>query len=402
MTASPNTLAASAMPALRVLGYLNPWRKRRLETYILQTSLTMVGSVLLIISGLILLVDYVEISRALAGRPDLSGLAVMGLVLEKAPSAILILLPFAFLFGSIFAFVTLNRRSELIAMRAAGVSAWRFVLPATVMAFAIGILTICALNPIASWLSDNYDRAVASTPTDPLSTGGGTSGDAPRAPSADTQAVYLRQGDGKQQVVIRAASVGNSGGHLFNATFWIYNMDRHQVPVFESRIDAREAVLQPGLWLLKGAREYRLDDVPHTYETQTIPSNLNLRTVFRKYASTASVPFWQLPGLIHQNDISGFSSTAYRLKLHQLLSTPLMFAGMSLLGAVFCLRLMRLGGMTQLVVSGIVLGFAVFFVNQLFSSMGKAEIIPVSLAGWTPAILALLTGMTLLVYTEDG
>src|SRR6185312_1003701 len=144
MTASPNTLAASAMPALRVLGYLNPWRKRRLETYILQTSLTMVGSVLLIISGLILLVDYVEISRALAGRPDLSGLAVMGLVLEKAPSAILILLPFAFLFGSIFAFVTLNRRSELIAMRAAGVSAWRFVLPATVMAFAIGILTICA------------------------------------------------------------------------------------------------------------------------------------------------------------------------------------------------------------------------------------------------------------------
>ena len=114
------------------------------------------------------------------------------------------------------------------------------------------------------------------------------------------------------------------------------------------------------------------------------------------------MPFWQLPTLIHQNDISGFSSTAYRLKMHQLLSTPLMFAGMSVLGAVFCLRLMRLGGMTQLVVSGVVLGFIVFFVNQLFSSMGKAEIIPVSLAGWTPAILALLTGMTLLIYTEDG
>ena len=393
-----NPLMAQLAPLLRLLGYLNPWRKSRLETYILQTSLTMVGSVLLIISGLILLVDYVEISRSLATRTDLNGLAIMGLVLEKAPAAILILLPFAFLFGSIFAFVTLNRRSELIAMRAAGVSAWRFVLPAAIMAFAMGVLTISALNPIASWLSDNYDRTVAATPTD---TGGGTSAKA-RPVVHDGPAIYLRQGDGKQQVIIRAASMGPTVGHLLNTTFWVYNVDKTEVPVFQRRIDVREAVLQPGQWLLKGARDYSLDDTARTYETLTIPSNLNLKTVFRKYASTASVPFWQLPGLIHQNEISGFSSTAYRLKLHQLLSTPLMFAGMSLLGAVFCLRLMRLGGMTQLVVSGVVLGFAVFFINQLFSSMGKAEIIPIILAGWTPAILALLTGMTLLVYTEDG
>ncbi len=386
----------------RLLGYLNPWRKSRLETYILQTSLSMVGSVLLIISGLILLVDYVEISRALAGRTDLNGLSIMGLVLEKAPSAILILLPFAFLFGSIFAFVTLNRRSELIAMRAAGVSAWRFVFPAAAMAFAMGILTISVLNPVASWLSDDYDRAVAATPTDPIAANGPASGAPVRAPSPDSQAVYLRQGDGREQVVIRAQNMGPTVGHLNNATFWIYSIDKNEVPAFKSRIDAREAILKPGQWLLKGAREATVDDQPRTYENLTITSNLNLKTVFRKYASTASVPFWQLPVLIHQNDISGFSSTAYRLKLHQLLSTPLMFAGMSVLGAVFCLRLMRLGGMTQLVVSGVVLGFIVFFVNQLFSSMGKAEIIPVSLAGWTPAVLALLTGMTLLVYTEDG
>lgn len=63
---------------------------------------------------------------------------------------------------------------------------------------------------------------------------------------------------------------------------------------------------------------------------------------------------------------------------------------------------MRLGGMTQLAVSGVSLGFVIFFVNQLFGSMGKADLIPSFLAGWTPAVLALLTAMTLLVYTEDG
>ncbi len=398
MNGTLSQISALFAPLLAVFGWLNPWRKNRLETYILQTYVTMVGATLLIISSLILLVDYVEISRALAARTDLNGLSIMGLVLEKAPAAILILLPFAFLFGSIFAFVTLNRRSELIAMRAAGVSAWRFVLPAAVTAFAFGMLTIAALNPVASWLSDNYDRATGGV-TDMMSTGAPT---AITAASNEKSAVYLRQGDGHEQVVIRAASVGPAIGHLNNATFWIYTVDRDDVPSFKSRIDAHEAILQPGTWVLKGAKEYTPDKSAQTYENLTITSNLNLKTAFRKYASTASVPFWQLPGLIHQNDISGFSSTSYRLKLHQLLSTPLMFAGMSLLGAVFCLRLMRLGGMTQLVVSGVCLGFAVFFVNQLFSSMGKADIIPVSLAGWTPAVLALLTGMTLLVYTEDG
>lgn len=398
MNGTLSQIQALFAPLLGILAWLNPWRKNRLETYILQTYVTMVAAVLLIITSLIVLVDYVEISRALAARTDLNGLSVMGLVLEKAPSAILILLPFAFLFGSIFAFVTLNRRSELIAMRAAGVSAWRFVLPAAVTAFAFGVLTIAALNPVASWLSDNYDRATGGV-TDMMSSGSPT---AITAASNEKSAVYLRQGDGREQDVIRATSVGPAVGHLNNATFWIYTVDKDDIPAFKSRIDAREAILQPGQWMLKGATEFTPDKPAQTYENLTITSNLNLKTAFRKYASTASVPFWQLPGLIHQNDISGFSSISYRLKLHQLLSTPLMFAGMSMLGAVFCLRLMRLGGMTQLVVSGVCLGFAVFFVNQLFSSMGKAEIIPVSLAGWTPAVLALLTGMTLLVYTEDG
>ena len=74
-------------------------------------------------------------------------LRILALTLLKAPSMILLLLPFAFLFGVLAAFVSLNRRSELIAMRAAGVSAWRFIFPAAAAAFVIGIVTVSVLNP---------------------------------------------------------------------------------------------------------------------------------------------------------------------------------------------------------------------------------------------------------------
>lgn len=140
------------------LAYLNPWRKSRLETYILQTCISAFMSALMIVAALIFLIEYVSISKTLGAKADVSGLSIIGLMLEKSPGSILVLLPFAFLFGALFAFVNLNRRSELIAMRAAGVSAWRFVMPAAVMAFAFGLLTIGVLNPVASLLNDHYER----------------------------------------------------------------------------------------------------------------------------------------------------------------------------------------------------------------------------------------------------
>ncbi len=371
-----------------LFSYLNPWRNNRLETYILQSCIAMFASMLVVVSSLIFLIDYIGISKIVSARSDLNGLAIIGLILEKSPSSILILLPFAFLFGSIFAFVGLNRRSELIAMRAAGVSAWRFVMPAGALAFAFGILTIGVLNPVASVLQDRYEK-VANALDD-------------GAPQTAGSGYYMRQGDNQKQIVIRADSADAARGRLTHATFWTYDIDARGVPLFASRDDAAEAILYPGYWQLRDTWEAHPGRASLHDESLTIPTNLTPGAAFRKIVSTQSVPFWELPGLIHRNALAGSPTVMYRLKLHQLLSTPLMFAAMSVLGAVFSLRLMRLGGLTQLVVSGVSLGFVVFFVNQLFSSMGKADLIPVSLAGWSPAILAMLAAMTLLVYTEDG
>ena len=107
-------------------------------------------------------------------------------------------------------------------------------------------------------------------------------------------------------------------------------------------VDAEDAVLRPGNWQLHNAWEANPGHPALYYDNLSISSTLDPQHAFRKYVSSQSVPFWQLPGLIHRNSIAGSPTTSYRLKLHQLLSTPLMFAAMSMLGAVFSLRLMRL------------------------------------------------------------
>ncbi len=376
--------AASAQPgAFKTFA----WRLNRIEQYVITRTLMSVGAALAIIAALIVLIDFVDVSRTVGQRVDLSGMQILGLALLKAPNVILLLQPFAFLFGVLAAFVSLNRRSELVAMRAAGVSAWRFIFPAAAVAFAVGMLTVLALNPIASWLNGNYDRITAKMVY-------AVNFD----PSKET---WLRQGDNRNQMVIHAKGKP-VGERLKDASFFVYVVDEHGRLEFSHLIEAREAVLTRGSWQLTGAREAGKGEQAVAYETLSIPTNLDPATAFEKFADPASVPFWALPETIHRVSAAGFSGTHYRLRLHQLLATPLLFAAMSILGAAFSLRLMRLGGLAMLASAGVSIGFLVFFFNELCGALGKAEIIPPLLAGWTPPILALLSAFTLLCYTEDG
>ncbi|MFH7813317.1 LptF/LptG family permease, partial [Acetobacter lovaniensis] len=57
-------------------------------------------------------------------------------------------LPFAVLFGAMYSFWRLNRNSELVALRASGVSVWQFLLPPLGAAILLGAIKVAAINPL--------------------------------------------------------------------------------------------------------------------------------------------------------------------------------------------------------------------------------------------------------------
>ena len=362
----------------------------RLERYVLSRTLLGVAGALAVIGSVILLIDFVEVSRTVGGRGDAGFPRLLWLTLLKAPSTILTLLPFAFLFGTLAAFVGLNRRSELIAMRAAGVSAWRFILPATGAAFLVGAVTIAALNPLTAMLGAQFEQSrdavleefQTSTPKD----------------------TWLRQGDDSSQVVIRARSHDQVDGtvRLKDVSMFVYRIVAGGGLEFSRRIEADEARLMPGYWQLTGVREAAPGAGSVRSETLSIPSTLDEQAAIERFTTPEAIAFWRLPATIRGTEAAGFSALPYRLRLHQLLATPILFAAMSLLAAAFSLRLMRLGGLAALAGSGVALGFLFFFFNQFCGALGKAEIVPAFAAAWAPPLLALLSGLTLLCYTEDG
>ncbi|WGM47056.1 hypothetical protein KOAAANKH_01930 [Brevundimonas sp. NIBR10] len=364
-------------------------RLGRIERYVLIQQLRALGVALAVIAALVMLIDFVEISRGLGSDTDLSGLRILGLMMLKSPAVIVQLLPFVFLFGTLSAFVGLNRRSELIAMRAAGVSAWRFVLPAAACALVLGILTVTAIGPLAASADGLFQRERARI-------SGSVAG------SADREAVWLREGEGQRQMVIRAGRQDRANARLLDVTFFTYATDPEGRRAFSERIDAKSAALSAGRWRLVDAVGAQTGQRAMRYATLDLPSSLADEEAFERFARPQSTPFWSLPGQIQRIEDAGFSSTAYRLRLQQLLATPLMFAAMSILAAAFSLRLMRLGDLAKMAVSAVVLGFAFFFLNQASAAFGSAEVVPPFLAAWLPAVLTALAAFTLLFYTEDG
>ena len=378
----------------------------RIQRYIFRQCLMSLGLTLGIILLAIVLVDVVEQMRTIGSRTQIGLQTAFQLTLMKTPGLIMDTLPFAMLVGSILAYSQLNRRSEIPAVRAAGVSAWRFLGPVMVLAGLMGILMVTVIDPLATRLNDSFNNerarllGEAQTEIDGvwLSQGdlqAGGAGDA--GPTAD--------GDNPNgQAIIHARHVVGRGQALENVTFWYFRpgpggtSDRE----FTHRIDAERAQLTPGFWQLTGVVENRVGGGVKREPNLALPTNLSGDTLLSRFASAKTIPFWELPGFIDSGRAAGMEVDAYVLKFHSLLAMPFFMLAMALIGAVVCLRLARSGGLSRLIGAGALAGFVLFFANRLAAGMSASGATPPEAAAWCPPLFALFAVLTLLAHAEDG
>jgi lipopolysaccharide export system permease protein len=359
----------------------------RLQFYVLRQVLIWILTVLLVVASMELLIDFVAISRDVGGRIDISPAGVARLTLMKAPAVLLVLAPFMFLFGTLAAYVTLNRRSELTAMRAAGVSAWRFIFPAALTALVCGVIATTLVNPAASRLNARYEADRADLMKDYLP------GQAPKE-------IWLREGHGRGQVVIHAKS--RTEAALKDISAFFYQVDDNGVPQFQQRVEAKEARFNPGGLVLNDVKSSRPGGFEEHSDKLILPFLFRDPSVVLRSGAADQISFWALPGAIRRARDAGLTSTAYQIQFQELIAAPMLYVAMAVLAAAFSLRLMRLGGLAGMAGAGVAIGFATFFFDALCGALGRSGVIPTYAAAWAPPVLALLSGLSLLCYTEDG
>jgi lipopolysaccharide export system permease protein len=364
-----------------------------LSIYISRQFLAMVLAMLLALSCLISLFDFIELLRRSASKPD----ATFGLVSEIAglrlPFVAMQILPFAVLLGGMLCFWRLTRSSELIVARASGISAWEFLAAPTFCAMLIGGLATAAVSPISSAMlarAEALEDAYLRTGGGPLALNGGQ--------------LWLRQSD-HTMISKGVAIIHALGVQLQNKT-----LTAHDVSVFHlddndhllARVEATQATLGKGVWTLGAAKMIRPGKLPDPPTTLVLPTDLTVARVQESFAPPDTLSVWSLPGFIALLERSGFSSIRHRLHFQSLLALPLLAGTMTLVSAGFSMRPARRGGVARMIGGGVAAGFALFVTSKMAEEFGQSGVLPVALAAWAPTAAGLMLAVALLLHMEDG
>ena len=366
--------------------------------YIARQFLWTVGAAFLTVLMLVVIVDMVELIRSnkngRAGFLDLLGMAFL-----HAPSITITAAPFTILLASMVSFAMLARRSELVVTRAAGVSVWRLITPALVVATLLGVFSFAVYNPIASAFAARFET-LEQRYFDRTSS----------RLAVSSAGLWLRQGGTEGQTVIRAKRASESVQRLSEVL--VFQFDENDQLI--RRIDARTATLENRRWRLGDVLQWDLqtatsaaaDAIGETRavamaETR-IATDLTVEHILDSFAAPETISFWKLPGFIATLEDSGFASNRHRMHWLGLISAPIVFIAMVLIGAAFSMRHARFGGLGLMALGCVISGFGFFILSDIASALGASGAVPVPVAAWVPPISAMLFALGLLLHLEDG
>ncbi|MCB1332530.1 MAG: LPS export ABC transporter permease LptG [Roseivivax sp.] len=346
-------------------------------------------AVLFVFFAFIVLLDLVDQVR----RFDITFGETLRLTLLNTPQGLYQILPLVMILAAIALFVSLARSSELVVMRSAGRSGLAIIQGPVAVALVVGVLSVAMLNPIVAATSKRYGELVEGYRS------GGTS-----TLSLGSEGLWLRQGDGQSQTVIRAARSNPEATVLYDVSFIAYAPGSGPV----QRIEAGSATLQRGEWVLNGAKSWPLgqgvnpEQNASTHDRMTVPSTLTQERIRDSFGTPSVVPIWDLPAYITQLEIAGFSARRHMVWLQMELARPLFLVAMVLVAAGFTMRHSRLGRTGVSVLLAVMLGFGLYYVRNFAQILGENGQVPALLAAWAPPVASVLLALGVILQREEG
>jgi len=358
-----------------------------LSIYLGKQFLKNAGIILAGLMAIIFLVDFIELLRRATGKDNVTIWMLINLALLRLPNLMMTLLPFVALFGGMLTFFRMSRTSELTVIRAAGISAWKFLLPSLCLALGIGGFTLAVINPIASAMEAKATQLEATHLKNRSSFLYLTSNN-----------LWLRQVDDNGLSVIHARGATNQGVDLSEVIIFQYDLSEQ----FTRRIEASRAYLRPGYWELFDVLMTSPEQAAVRRDKMALQTGLTVAQIQESFAPPRTLSFWELPKFIKTLEDAGFSALNHRIYWHSLIASPILLVAMVLVAATFSLRTTRRGGGSILVMAGITTGFVFYFFTDIIRALGMSGNVPVMLAAWTPALAITLLGISMMFHLEDG
>jgi len=301
----------------------------------------------------------------------------------RVPQIIQLFLPFAVLLATLVTLATLNQNSEVVIFKAAGISAHQILAPLMLAALGIAAANFVfnerivtrATQTLKAWQANEYRKVNKAAP--------------PRLAS------WVRGGND----LFHADTVSGREGDTRLGGVTIYDRQDNRLTRI---VMAETGTPRQDGWQLSNVRIF--DVARGTVSTRpdmAFPTSVIPRQFTTASLDPAYLPLWDLWPQIGEQRAAGKPVDTLVAAAHHKIAGPLSAVLMPLLGAVAAFGLARSGKLFVRAVTGMFLGFAFFVADNFMLAMGNFGTVPPLMAAWSPFVLFLLIGESVLIRTEE-
>ncbi|HUA91263.1 MAG TPA: LptF/LptG family permease [Terracidiphilus sp.] len=313
-------------------------------------------------------------------------------LVNLTPSMIYQIAPLAVLIATLVTFGVLNRNSEIIAMKATGISLYRLVVPITAIAAALAVSLFFFAQYYLPQANRKQEALRATIKGRPAQT----------FLQSERKWIFGHPHPGEPARIFYYLFFDRDRQEFANIS--VFEFDPHSFEltrrIFAGRAtwDADAGTWQFGNgWVrdMHGAdvtayREFRQSTFPEIHEA---PDYFTIEDI-----EAQEMNFGQLDHYIRDLSQSGFDTMRLRVELWHKLAYPLVAVVMVILAIPFALSMGRRGSLTGIAVA-IAVALAYFVVDGLFGALGNVNYMPAAVAAWSSDILFALVGGYLLLRT---
>ncbi|WP_242137673.1 MULTISPECIES: LPS export ABC transporter permease LptG [unclassified Sphingomonas] len=301
----------------------------------------------------------------------------------RIPEIIAQFLPFSVLLGTIITLSTLNQNSEVIALKASGLSAHQVLAPLLITSLGVALISFTFNDRVVSRATATLDawQKVEYGPM-PIDRG-------------DRTNVWVRDGDD----LIQVERVRGMGDHAKLTNVTLFDRTNGSLVAI---VTGQNGVRDGHGWKLTPATRFdvatgKKTQLPAIVIGQSVrPDQFTLATI-----DAGGLSFGALRSAIADLGAGGRPTKALEGAMWHKLSAPLSSILMPLLGAVAAFGLARSGKLFVRAVIGMMLGFLYFVADNFALAMGNIGAYPPFLAAWAPFLLFFMIGEAVLIRTEE-
>ena len=314
-------------------------------------------------------------------------------LLNLIPYIVSTVTPLCSLLAVLITFGSLNRSSELTAMKATGISLYRIVAPIVVLA-AILSAALFAFNesylPDANRRQEALRAEIKGKPAQTFLLPGRQFISGQSGPAGSPARIFYYQAFDADRDIF--------------ASLTVFEFDP-QTFTLQRRIFARSVRWDPNVnqWAFNnGWQRTFASQTVASYQPFTVASFPEIHEqpayFIKEEKQSQEMTYGELTGYIADLSQSGFDTVRLRVQLDRKLADPAITLVMALLAVPFALFMGKRGGLVG-IATAIAVAISYWVVAGIFSSLGDINTLPPLLAAWSPDLLFAIAGSYLLLRT---